>query len=816
MPEGSHHYNGPYTGAYLDRVAFPMGGIGAGMVCLEGSGCLSHVSLRNQPDVFNEPCTFAAIAIKGKDGQPNIARLLEGPLPTWKAFGLPGAGNGLGGRTYGLPRFREATFEARFPFATLNLSDPDLPVTVELTGWSPFEPGDSANSSLPVAGMEYRITNTSSEPIEAVYSFNSKNLMAKGKGKKAIKGTTRGFILIQEGTEEAPQDEGAFVASVTDPQAKVNLAWFRGGWWDSLTMAWKDIEEVACYDRGPATDDWDPPGATIFVPFALAPGKSKSITVQLCWHAGVTSLRIGEDPESLDKVNDKLPTYAPWYAGRFADVEDVAEYWRKHYQKLREASARFRDCFYDNTLPPEVNEAVSANLTILKSPTVMRQKDGRLWAWEGCTDNHGCCHGSCTHVWNYAQAIPHLFPDLERTLRETEFGPSQAETGHQSFRTSLPIRPTTHKFHAAADGQLGGIMKVHREWRISGDTEWLRRLWPEVKKSLGYCIVTWDPKGKGILEEPHHNTYDIEFWGPNGMCTSFYLGALAAAIAMGKALDDDVSHYEELLRKGTAFVEEELFDGEYYIQKVQWTGLEAKDPTEIESMVGHYSPEARELMKKEGPKYQYGSGCISDGVLGSWLALVCGVGQVMDAERVTSHLRAVHKYNLRHHLLDHANPQRPTFACGADGGLLLCSWPKGGQPSLPFVYSDEVWTGIEYQVASHLMLMGCVAEALEIVRVCRDRYDGTVRNPFNEYECGHWYARALASYGLIQGLAGVRYDAVEKKLYVEPSVPGDFRSFLATATGYGVAGVKDGKPFVDVKHGTIEVKDIEHNPYANT
>jgi hypothetical protein len=122
------------------------------------------------------------------------------------------------------------------------------------------------------------------------------------------------------------------------------------------------------------------------------------------------------------------------------------------------------------------------------------------------------------------------------------------------------------------------------------------------------------------------------------------------------------------------------------------------------------------------------------------------------------------------------------------------------------VYSNEVWTGIEYQVASHLMLHGRVEEGLEIVRVLRDRYDGTRRNPFDEYECGHWYARALASYGLIQGLTGVRYDAIEKTLFVDSRVGDDFRSFLSTATGFGTAGLRNGQPFVEMKMGTLDVR----------
>jgi hypothetical protein len=261
-------------------------------------------------------------------------------------------------------------------------------------------------------------------------------------------------------------------------------------------------------------------------------------------------------------------------------------------------------------------------------------------------------------------------------------------------------------------------------------------------------------------------------------------------------------------------METDLWNGEYFVQKVRWKDLRAGSPLETKSMVGEYSPEARALLEKEGPKYQYGDGCLSDGVLGEWMAEVCGVGPVLDREKIASHLRAVHRHNLKKDLSAHANPQRPTFAFGAEGGLLLCTWPRGGALALPFVYSNEVWTGIEYQVASHLMLAGMVEEGLEVVRACRDRYDGRSRNPFDEYECGHWYARAMASYGLIQGLAGVRYDAVERVLHVEPRVPGDFRSFLSTATGYGTAGVRSGQPFLEVRAGKIDVARIDYRPRA--
>lgn len=961
-------FNDWYRGEYLSHVAFPLGGMGAGMFCIEGSGAISHLSVRNRPEVFNEPCAFAAISIRG---YKNGAKVLQGQVPGWKLFGRENTGNGLGGTSFGLPRFEKSEFLPRFPFAHLDLEDPDMPLDITVTAWSPFIPTDEDNSSLPVASIEYTFKNPTGGSIEAVFSWNSRNFM-KITSASSILPTRNGFILHQDGNKEHPEHLGDFAVFTDDINTVVNHCWFRGGWWDPLTMAWHAIEKGEAVRNDPV--EQDAPGASLFVPFTLKPEGEKTIRLMFAWYVPNSTVQYGNDPEPTGSAFGKSPSagtapnqqvvrgyigkglvntydpsgdgltgtltspefkisrkyirfligggnfpksicinlvvgdktvrtatgknnealipvtwdvsefknksaritivdqetggwghinvdqiilcddpsevletarnsssvsilhdfegntygdwivtspegidlvgveitadqfYKPWYASRFGSIEEVITYWQQNYDNLRNNSTVFSDALYASTLPPEVIEAIAANLTILKSPTVLRQDDGRLWNYEGCSDNWGCCHGSCTHVWNYAQAIPHLFPSLERTLRETEFFVSQNEQGHQTFRSNLPIRPVTHTFHAASDGQLGGIMKVYRDWRISGDTEWMKKMYPKVKQSLDYCIEIWDPRHKGVLEEPHHNTYDIEFWGPDGMCTSFYLGALTAYIQMGETIGEPVQFYRELLGKGKTYMETTLYNGEYFIQQIEWEGLKAS--LESESSSQNYTPEAFALLKKEGPKYQYGTGCLSDGILGMWLASVSGLDEIVDEEMVTGHLLSVHKYNLKRDLRDHPNPQRPTFACGNEGGLLLCTWPKGGQLSLPFVYSNEVWTGIEYQVAGHLMMKGKVDEGLDIVRACRERYDGRIRNPFDEIECGHWYARALASYAMFQALTGVRYDAVDKTLFIDSKIGDDFTSFLSTETGFANVGLKKGKPFVDVKFGEIDVEKV--------
>jgi uncharacterized protein (DUF608 family) len=818
--EFERQFNSTYEGQFLNRVAFPIGGIGTGMYCIEGTGAISHMSIRHRPEIFHEPGMFAAITIKG---QQTKAKVLEGPVPEWKLFGQRGTGNGAAGTTFGLPRFKNASFRTRFPFADISLSDPKFPVKVNITAWNPFIPTDHDNSSLPVGGIEYTLTNTSSSSIDAIFSFNTKNFLAEENTVNTVKPVKNGFILYQASTNEKPFLAAQMAYYTDSNETKVDHCWFRGGWWDPLTMAWNAVKEGKIDTNDPV--EKDAPGASLYVELNIPAGASKTVKLLSSWYVPESNVKVGDvnteekkncspgsgccsGPEDLGitgmKKSDAV-TYKPWYSSRFANINEVIGYWLSNYDKLKTASTLFSDAFYSSTLPPEVIEAIAANLTIIKSPTVLRQYDGRLWSWEGCGDEGGCCHGSCTHVWNYAQAIPNLFPALERTLRNTEFCENQNMQGHQGFRANIPISPLKHDFHAAADGQLGGIMKVYRDWRIGGDNNWLKNIFPMVKKSMDYCIDIWDPRKLGIVEEPHHNTYDIEFWGPDGMCTSFYLGALTATIEMGKHLKKDVKPYQELFKKGKAYMESQLYNGEFFIQQIKVEGLNAPDPAKAKSFGGEYSAEAIELLKKEGPKYQYGKGCLSDGVLGAWIAKVCGLPDYLDKEKVTSHLMAVHKYNLKDDLSEHENPQRPSYALGDEGGLLLCTWPKGGKLSLPFVYSDEVWTGIEYQVAAHLMFSGKVKEGLDIVRECRNRYNGKVRNPFNEYECGHWYARAMSSYGMMQALTGMRYDAVDGVLHVNSQV-GDFKCFLSTATGFGVVNFAAGKANLEVLHGNIPVK----------
>ncbi len=827
-----------FSGDRLTQIAMPLGGIGAGCICVNGYGGLQDFSIANRPTTTAQPegfaaskAAFAVLHIKGKSP---ITKLVEGPFPVLKIYdqGLQGEGYRRGGFE-GFPRFGQCSFKGEYPFGLVGLSDAAVPLRIALTAWNPFIPLDDKNSSLPVVIMEYTLHNTSREPVEYEFSYHLSHL-APGCGKDESSGRNTAIpnrgVFFHNTEPQNAEGYGSACLMAIGNAPKIKGMWLRSPGWefDSLSALWRELS-TGTFSTNDGSNDIDTKGrngGSVLLEGKLIPGESRTHPIVIAWHFPNCYLQVGGESSEQQgaagcrtQPDDRPAPWRPYYASVWSDAQQVASYVEGNYASLRKRTDAFKEALFSSTLPPYVLDAVSANLGIMKSPTVLRLENGDIWGWEGCFTDAGCCHGSCTHVWNYAQAFPHLYPNLERTLRELELIRSMDENGHVTFRSALPEGPVKHDFHAASDGQLGGIMKVYRDWQISGDTSWLKQMYPLAKRSLDYCIRTWDPDHRGGLFEPHHNTYDIEFWGPDGMCTSIYLGALSAFKEMARGLgqSEDEKNYGELAKRCAEFMDQELFNGAYYQQKVQYEGLRDTSFVKMVAKVDENSSEMQQLLKREGPKYQYGSGCLSDGVIGVWMAQAYGIEVLLRLEHVHSSLHSIFENNFKADLAEHANAQRPGYAMGHEPGLLLCTWPKGGRPTLPFVYSDEVWTGIEYQVASHLIAEGFVNQGLTIVKATRSRYDGRVRNPWNEYECGNYYARAMSSYALLGALSGFRYSAVQKTLWFGPQIEArPFKTFFCTASGFGIIQLDRDSLRVQMIEGELPLEKVVLNEGGST
>jgi len=187
----------------------------------------------------------------------------------------------------------------------------------------------------------------------------------------------------------------------------------------------------------------------------------------------------------------------------------------------------------------------------------------------------------------------------------------------------------------------------------------------------------------------------------------------------------------------------------------------------------------------ETPEYQVGGGCLADQLIGQYLAEVGGMGPLVAPENIRATLRSIYKYNYKPTLAAHENVER-TYALNEEAAVVVCDYGKAERPYIPFPYYAEAWTGQEYLVASLMMNWGMVNEGIECVENIRARYDGEKRNPWDEPECGHHYARAMSSWSTVVALSGFVYDGVRGAIVAAPRVAhDDFKCFWSCGTGWG-------------------------------
>ncbi len=757
-----------FEGAALREIAFPLGGIGTGTVSLGGRGQLRDWEIFNRPGKGKDlPHTFFSLWAR-PEGGASIARVLEARFqpPYSGGFGVPAY------LAAGLPRLASARFTGSYPFARIEFDDEALPVQVCLEAFNPFIPGNVDDSGIPVAIFFWTLANRNPQAVRATIAFSLMNpigydgvvplhtrrshLYGQNLNQIVGEGQLRGLRMSSAKHGSEDPRFGTMAVATTWPEITACAHWERAGWFDPLQRFWDDFsddERLAPSNESP-TPDGETDTGTLGLMVSLAPGETARLPFVLAWHfPNLENYWNAEEAVRGKRLGNE-------YATRFADAWDAARYTYENMERLESDTRLFHDTLFESTLPAHVLDAVSSQMSTIRTTTCLRTEDGRLHAFEGCADGAGCCPLNCTHVWNYAQSPAFLFPQLERSARQTDFASNTRPDGDMAFRTLVPLGSDLWAHSPAADGQMGTVLRLYREWQISGDESFLRELWPQARRALEFAWQSWDRDRDGLMEGEQHNTYDIEFYGPNPLTSVLYLGALRAGEAMARALGEEAAAqaYRQVYELGRLGMEERLWNGEYYVQS-------------LDDIDEH--------------RYQFGAGCLSDQLLGQWLASTLGLGHLLPEERIRQTLASIYRHNYHADLSGHANPQR-VYALNDEAGLTLCSWPHGGRPRYPFPYAHEVWTGIEYHVAAHLIWEGLITEGLTLVRSARDRYDGERRNPWDEMECGHHYARAMSSWSLLLALSGYRYSAPRRLLGFAPRLwPEDFRCFFTAGEAWG-------------------------------
>jgi non-lysosomal glucosylceramidase len=805
-----------YDENHLARIALPLGGIGTGSVSLGGRGDLRDWEIVNRPAKGFVPgprwagAPFFALWAKAPGSQPS-ARVLEGPLDS----SLYEGASGSIATNHGLPRFARNTFAAAYPFGQVMLSDPQMPVNVRIEAFNPLVPTDTDASGWPVAVLRYRLHNQTQKRLSISLCASLPNFVGNdGHGSHARQNRNRfrrskelcGLFMDSQGVDPQAEQWGSMaLATTATSDLSYRTAWLKAGWGTSTLDFWDDFSADGRLENR-RSDGEDMPIASLCVSTTLAPGAEKSITFIIAWHFPNRKSWTPREGSCCDEEN----TIGNFYTTQARDAWHAARRFTAQLKPLEAQTLRFVSAFCQSDLPAEVKEAALFNLSTLRTQTSFRTPDGRFYGFEGCSDDTGCCLGSCTHVWNYEQSTAFLFGALASSQREVEFCHALRADGMMNFRVYLPLERALDFDKAAADGQMGCIAKAYRDWQLSGADALLYQWLPGVKKALEFCWIEggWDADQDGVMEGCQHNTMDVEYYGPNPQMGFWYLCALRAAEEMCRHAGDEdfANRCRTLFDSGSRYLDEQLFNGDYYEHEIR----APKSSTDVAESL-RLGAGAADLTK---PDYQLGAGCLVDQLIGQVLAHVCGLGYLSKRSHVRQTLKSIWKYNRRAPLGPHFNCLR-TYALGDENALLMASYPKE-RPQNPFPYFTEVMTGFEYAAAVGMLYEGQTKNGLTAIADIRARYDGHKRSPFDEAECGHHYARAMLAWGAVLALTGFHYSGVTQCMRFAAA---EGTHFWASGYAWGtcvIKGSKEQQVELKVLHGQLALRRFElgtHSAY---
>ena len=805
-----------YKGEYLQEIAFPLSGIGTGGISLSGTGGLIDWELDGRANKWSLN-GFSHFAIKAEqDGKVVDARVLMGDNtknlsgnPYYSADHAWGYGQGIHRSTMtGMPHFSDVTFNGGFPFAGIEYAAKSMPAEIRLNAYNPFIPGDEDASSLPTAFFTWRIVNSSEKTTDYTLAFSVANTFKASDG--GVNAFTRenGLSAITlTSARLSPEDVkyGELRIATDCEEVSYQEYWYRSAWFDSLTVFWREFTAPGkLKNRHYNADEANKPNigdmATLAAHITLKPGESRDVRFVMTWYY----------PWFEKYWDEAKPVWKHEYCRRFASAAEVSRYCFAHRDELYTRSKQFESAMLVMTLPEPCAEAALFNLEVFKSPTCLRLENGEFWAFEGTNASTGSCEGTCDHVWGYQYALAFLFPRLARQILETSFTYSMKDSGEMMFRTMVPLGSEKWNFRACADGQMGAVIRFYREWKLSGDDNWLHKYWDKVKKALEYAWSKenrdrWDPDKTGVITGRQHHTLDVELFGPCSWLTGYYLAALKAASKMAAYLgeDDKAREYREIFEKGRWYADEKLFNGRHYIQKIDVSDKNVLAPYAAcdPDIYRYWNEEKQEI------KYQFGEGCEIDQLIGQWHAALVGLGDIFDPAQRKAAAKAIYDINFKS-MRDVANPCR-VFAAHDERGAVICEWAEGKyRPQIPIPYTEECMTGFEYAAAQLMIQEGLVKEGLELVCAIRDRYDGKKRNPYAEIECGSSYARSMASFTLPAVFARSVADMTKGVLSFDPIVEGDFRSVWFTGDAWGQYERTGAVTVIRVLSGKLALKGV--------
>jgi uncharacterized protein (DUF608 family) len=797
----------PYSSEELLTIGMPCGGIGAGQLYVRGDGTLAQWWIAN--NAYGTAWWWEPLKPEVRRGASfetplgiycGAYRTYQPPAMIEQGFAIGVEEEGQARRVNRLSRrgFSDPRFYGEYPIARIEYISPvggPLPVKVTAEVFSPFIPLNARDSAQPATVLRYIVKNTSSRRVAVRLAGWLQNPVCLDLVGRA-EALSRNVVVHDPGLTSISMDvlplRGALAPTLRQDPRFGNMALAALKAKTSATADCVSVERLldalsggkelsvhASASRPLGT----PLCGALETSFELEPGATKNADFLLTWFfPGRT-----DGPRAANNWGQPLgggPRVGQMYGNWFKSSLDVARRMAADFDRLDRETHLFHDTYFDTTLPYWFAQRVGMPVANLATETCQWWENGRFYGWEGV----GCCDGTCTHVWHYEQALGRLFPELARSIREMQN--LNPETGFDPKSGGINDRGKTPGI-VAIDGQGGVIMACYRQAQMSADDGFLRRNWPRLKLAIEYLIAQ-DGNGDGLIENEQPNTYDISFFGANTLSGSLYLASLRAGEEMALRLSDEpfARRCRSIFESGRKLTMKRLWNGEFFIQDVD---------------LGKH------------PNFQYVTGCLSDQMIGQAWAHQVGLGYLFPPEAVRSALLAVYKYNWTPDVGPYNAVHKPEiiFADPGEAGLFLCTWPESRHLKENGVrYHDTVWSGIEGQVAAHMIAEGLITEGLAVLRGVHERYDGRKHNPWNQILCGDHYARAMSSWGCLIAACGFTYDGPSGRIGFAPRIGADdFKAFFSAAEGWGAFSQRRDRQvqteIVEVRWGRLRLQSLE-------
>ncbi len=768
----------------LQFIGMPVGGINTGTLYLGGDGRLWLWDIFNDnregvdpKEVSWDGVTTHAAKVRSRDGSAYLAPAKDiRPVDQGFAFQIKTKNNSII-KKMEANDWDEIIFEATYPIATVTYVDKQLALEITAEIFSPFIALDEKNSGLPATIYSFMVNNKSSRKMEVNIAGWLENKTCIGSTDKDLEKintsiTKSGIEILLSSVKSKTNNPDATKLSNYGTMAISSMA--KGAFIN--TSVEPEVSETLFKSRSKKQINADIDKKMTGSAVARLKVKSNSTSrtdFVLSWHFPNLSFKA-------------IPDTGRFYNTLFKSASEVIDYVQLNYQKLYTESRLWKETFYDSTLPWWFLERTFLNISCLATTTSHRMESGRHYAWEGV----GCCPGTCTHVWQYAQASGRIFPGFEKEVRERiDLGLSLQHDGSMWYRCEADKRP-------AVDGQAGTILRFYREHQMSADDRFLKDNWSKIKMTIMF-LMSLDKNRDGMEDTPVENTLDAMWDGE----ISWIVGLCIAAVKAGEKMAEETSDIEfaarchQYVELGKKNLEEKLFNGEYFIHR--------PDAEKGRARLGSYNT------------------CHIDQVYGQSWAHQVGLGRVLDKEKTMAALKSLWKYNFTPdvgpYIKEH-NGGRP-YALAGEGGMIMNSNPKneekpyGENVTWQLGYFHECMSGFEHQVASHMMAEGMIDEALVITRMIHDRYHAAKRNPFNEVECSDHYARAMASYGTFITACGFEYHGPKGYIRFAPKIDAEnFKAPFVTAQGWGTyeqeSEAEQFKAVLNLKYGKLRLSSF--------